>query len=142
MVKARATRLSALVDINEKHYRAHTELARLREDLGELDAAAEALERIVYIYPMEIGMHRKLAELYDATEVHDLAVRERAAVVALAPVDMAEALLQLARAQFNVGDLAAAKQSVLGSLEIAPEYPAAQDLLLDIVGRGIGGDER
>ncbi len=137
-----ADELSALVDINEKHYRAHAELASLREELGELDAAAEALERIVYIYPMEIAMHQKLAELYGATETHDLAARERAAVVALAPVDMAEALFQLARAQFNAGDLAAAKKSVLGSLEIAPEYPAAQDLLLDIVGREIGRERR
>ena len=137
-----ADELSALVNINEKHYRAHIELARLREELGELDAAAEALERILYIYPMKIAMHQKLAALYDATEVHDLAVRERAAVVALVPVDIAEALFQLARAQFTAGDLAAAKKSVLGALEIAPEYPAAQDLLLDLVDRGIGGEKR
>jgi len=49
-------------------------------------------------------------------------------------VDMAEALYRLALAQQQAGDAAGAKRSVLGALEIAPGYPAAQRLLLDLVG--------
>ena len=40
----------------------------------------------------------------------------------------------LAKAEYDGNDLDAARRSVLGALEIAPGYPAAQDLLLTIVG--------
>ena len=128
--------LGELAAINEKHYQANIELAGLHEALREADKAAEALERIVYIYPLEIEAHQRLAGLYEEIGVAGLTVRERQAVVALEPVDMAEALYQLARAQVGAGDLADAKRSVLGALEIAPGFPAAQDLLLAIVERG------
>jgi tetratricopeptide (TPR) repeat protein len=129
-----AAELEALTAINEKDYRANVELAALQEELGEPRRAAEALERTVYIYPLEIPLHQQLADLYAGISEHELAVRERQAVVGLAPVDMAEALYQLARAQQQAGDPAGAKRSVLGALEIAPGYPAAQRLLLDLVG--------
>jgi Tfp pilus assembly protein PilF len=129
-----AAELEALTAINEKDYRANVELAALQEELGEPRRAAEALERTVYIYPLEIALHQQLAALYAGIGEHELAVRERRAVVGLAPVDMAEALYQLARAQQQAGDPAGAKRSVLGALEIAPGYPAAQRLLLDLVG--------
>lgn len=129
-----AEELEALTGINEKLYAANAELAALYEELGEIDKAAAALERLIYIYPVEISMHQKLAALYGSVDSHDLAVRERRAVVALAPVDMAEALYLLAKAEYDGDDLAAARRSVLGALEIAPGYPAAQDLLLAIVG--------
>jgi cellulose synthase operon protein C len=66
------------------------------------------------------------------------AVRERAAVVALAPVDRSEALYQLALAQYESNDLAAARRSVLAALELAPSFERAQTLLLQIR-RGNGG---
>jgi tetratricopeptide (TPR) repeat protein len=78
-------------------------------------------------------MHKKLADLYEGIGNHPLAIRERRAVVGLAPVDMAEALYLLAKAEFDAGDQVAARQSILRSLEIAPGYPAAQDLLLAII---------
>ena len=126
--------LEALTAINEKHYQANVELAALQAELGEPRRAAEALERTVYIYPLEIAAHQQLADLYAGLGEHELAVRERRAVVALEPVDMAEALYRLALAQQQAGDAAGAKRSVLGALEIAPGYPAAQRLLLDLVG--------
>ena len=48
---------------------------------------------------------------------------------------MAEALYLLAKAEFGAGDQVAAKGSIIRSLEIAPSYPAAQELLLAIIGR-------
>jgi len=142
-----AEELAALTAINDKHYRANVELSALYEALGDTKAAAEALDRVVFIYPVGggadrgfadelvgIAMHQKLAELYATIGDHSLAIRERKAVVGLAPVDMAEALYLQAQAEFDAADLAAARRSILGSLEIAPGYPAAQELLLVIIG--------
>ncbi len=129
-----AAELAALTAINEKHYEANVELSTLYEALGDTEAAAEALDRVVYIYPLGPRMHQRLADLYASIGNHSLAIRERKAVVGLAPVDMAEAFYLQAKAEFDAGDLAAARRSILGSLEIAPGYPAAQELLLAIIG--------
>ena len=129
-----AEELATLTAINEMQYAANSRLAALYEQLGQPEQAAEALERTIYIYPLEIAMHQRLAGLYAELDNHPLAIRERRAVVALRPVDMAEALYQLARAEFNGGELAAARKSVLRALEIAPGYADAQELLLTIIG--------
>jgi len=63
---------------------------------------------------------------------HAGAVRERAAVVALGPPDRAEALYLLAVAERDAGDAAAARRSVLRALEVAPNYPQALELLLEL----------
>ena len=57
-------------------------------------------------------------------------VRERKAIVALDPADRAQALYRLARAQHGAGDLTGARRSVMGALEIAPNYEDALELLL------------
>jgi Tfp pilus assembly protein PilF len=54
-------------------------------------------------------------------------------VVALAPVDRAEALYQLALAWHELGDEKQARTSVLRALEDAPNFTPAQELLLTIV---------
>jgi tetratricopeptide (TPR) repeat protein len=133
-----AEELEALTDINENLYQANSRLADIYTELGEPEHAAAALERMVWIYPLDIGMHQRLAALYEETENHPLAIRERRAVVALAPADMAEAWYQLARAQYEGGEMSNARSSVLRSLEIAPSFPGAQGLLLTIVGGGGG----
>lgn len=63
-----------------------------------------------------------------------MAVRERRAVLALDPVDRAEARYQLARAYFEAGDGASARREVLRALEEAPSFEQAQRLLLEIRG--------
>jgi len=134
-----AEELEALTDINENLYQANSRLADIYIELDEPEHAAAALERLVWIYPLEIDMHQRLAALYEETGNNPLAIRERRAVVALAPVDMAEAWYRLARAQYEGGEMSNARTSVLRSLEIAPAYPEAQELLLTIVG---GQEER
>jgi len=59
-------------------------------------------------------------------------VRERRAVLALHPANRPDALYRLARAEFGAGRLDDARRSVLQALELAPEFEAAQDLLLEI----------
>jgi Tfp pilus assembly protein FimV len=59
-------------------------------------------------------------------------VRERRAIVALDPVDRAEARYQLARALAEAGDRNAARREVILALEEAPSFERAQMLLLDL----------
>ncbi len=111
---------------------AHLKLAELRSDLGDHAGAADALERAVYVHPFDPALHERLAREHAAAGNAEGVVRARAAVVALAPVDRAEALYQLARAQHEAGDNASARRTVLRALEIAPNYEAAQMLLLQV----------
>ncbi len=131
-----AAELEALTAINERHYSANLELAELRELAGDAAGAAAALERAIYVYPYEMALHERLAALYTRLGDGDRAIRERRAVLALDPVDRAEALYQLARAYFESGDLSAARSAVLRALEEAPSFEQAQVLLLEIRERG------
>jgi tetratricopeptide (TPR) repeat protein len=129
-----AEELARFTSINESHYPAHLELADLLEKRGDRQGAAEALERAVYIWPLDMSLHTRLAELHAGLGHWPAAIRERRAVVALAPVDRAEALYQLARTHFLAGDRAAARREVLKALEVAPNFDKAQQLLLEIRG--------
>ena len=128
-----AEELAAFTRINESHYEAHLALAEIRESLGDLRASAEALGKAVFIYPLEMAPHRRLAEIYGELGEFRSAIRERQAVVALAPVDRAQALYELAFAHYQAGDLSTAKREVLRALEVAPNFEEAQDLLLRLL---------
>jgi tetratricopeptide (TPR) repeat protein len=130
-----AAELRALTSVDERHYAARLELAELLLEQGDSNAAATALEELLYIHPMSMGLHTRLAELLAATERWPEAIRERRAVIALDPVDEAEALYQLAQTYFDAGDLENARRSVIRALEGAPNYQRAQELLLEIYAR-------
>jgi tetratricopeptide (TPR) repeat protein len=127
-----AVELRALTSLNGGHYQGLLDLADLEERLGNTAAALAALDRAMYVYPLDLEPHRRLAELAEAAGRWDLAVRERRAVLALRPVDRADALYRLARALHGAGQRDAARSAVLRSLEIAPSFGAAQDLLLEL----------
>ncbi len=124
--------LAGMVAINAEHYDAHRGLARLRAKRGDHAGAAAALEAAVYIYPYDPGLHEELArhqaELGNWGEV----ARARRALLALDPVDRAEAHYQLAYAYERSGDRSSAREQILYALEIAPNYYAAQELLLSL----------
>jgi Tfp pilus assembly protein PilF len=84
----------------------------------------------MFINPFEPTTHARLAALAKAAGNKQAAVRERAAIVALGPVDRADALYQLAQAQHDAGDDKSARTTVLRALEEAPNYEKAQTLLL------------
>jgi tetratricopeptide (TPR) repeat protein len=132
--KGDATRAAAELKqhtaINENDDAANLKLAELLEAQGDHAGAAAALERVLYIYPYDAPLHEKLAELYAQSGAKDGVVRERQALVALDPVDRAEALFQLALAYFEAGDREGARREVLRALEIAPNFERAQELLL------------
>jgi tetratricopeptide (TPR) repeat protein len=128
---------------NEDHYGANIELSNVLEQLGDSAGAAAALDRAMYISPYDPAQHVRLAALYAHTGNKRGAVRERQAVVALNPVDRAEALYQLALAYYEAGDGQSARREVLRALEDAPNFEKAQELLLRLQQgnrSGEGGD--
>jgi tetratricopeptide (TPR) repeat protein len=131
-LRAAAAELSKIVAVDENDFDTNVALATLLEQLGDRAGAAAALDRAVYISPYEVTLHTKLAELYAATGDKTKVVRERQAVVALKPVDRAEALYQLALAYYDAGDRVGARREVLKALEQAPSFDKAQQLLLRI----------
>lgn len=86
----------------------------------------------MYIFPYEVEHHRRLAEAYARTGDLEAVVRERQAVVALEPVDRAEALYQLAVALRDAGKRTEARTQVIRALEAAPAFARAQELLLEL----------
>jgi len=60
------------------------------------------------------------------------AIREFSAVVAMAPLDKAGAEYDLATAYMGAGERDKAQDSVLASLEAAPDYRPALKLLLEL----------
>ncbi len=125
--------LRDIADHDESAYATRLELADVLEKSGDLAGAERALEDAIYVNPFEVAVHDHLARLAEQVNDHETDVRERQAVLALNPVDVAGALYQVALAQHRAGDDAAARRSVLRSLEQAPNYAQAQELLLTIV---------
>lgn len=128
--------LMTLVASNETAWDEHLALTELLGAAGREEEEAEILERSLYISPYDLDVHRRLAELAFASDRFALAVRERAALVALDPPDRAAALYELALAQHRAGRPESARRTVLRALEVAPGYDPAQELLLDLVGKG------
>lgn len=118
---------------NESDLEGHVDLVRLALAAHDTTTAIDALDRTMFINPMDLDRHKLLASLAAARGQWALAVRERRALVAMAPVDLAGAWYDLAWAQYRGGDAPAAKRAVLRALEEAPNYRAAQELLLLIV---------
>jgi tetratricopeptide (TPR) repeat protein len=125
-----AAELEAAVAINADDYDAYVQLAEILAELGRSEEAAAQLERAMYVSPFRVDAHRRLAELAEAQQRFEVAIRERRAVVALDPINRAEAQYRLANAHFLAGDMASARRTVLASLEQAPGYQEAQELLL------------
>jgi cellulose synthase operon protein C len=113
--------------------------ASLREELGDLKGAAGALERILWIAPYDPAVHARLADVADRLNEPARALRERQAVLALAPSDPLEARYQLARALARAGNSAAARREILQVLESAPGFEKAQMLLLELRKQPQGG---
>jgi cellulose synthase operon protein C len=120
---------STLTETNSKVLLA---LASVLDSLGDVRGAAGALDRAMFINPFDMAMHQRLALLAERAGDKPMVVRERLAVVALSPVDRADAFYRLAVAQHAVGDDVHARTSILRALEDAPNYEPAQTLLLTL----------
>ena len=127
-----AAELQAHTLLNESDYTSNLALAEMLEKLGDRPGAAAALERAIWISPYDPAIHVRLAEHLVATGDKTKVVRERRAIVALDPVDRAEARYQLALALADAGDRTAARREVILALEEAPSFERAQVLLLQL----------
>lgn len=107
-------------------------LASLLEEAGRKQDAAVALERLIYIHPLDEELHRRLGDLWMALGDSSRAVREYRALTAMGPSDPAAAHFQLAQALTHAKRLEEAKDELLNALEVAPGYRPAQKLLLEI----------
>ena len=107
-------------------------LATLQEEAGDTKKAAATLDRLNYIYPEDQELHKRLGNLLLAQNNVSGAIREYQAVLALKPLDKAEAHFQLANAYRTAKRVDEARDQVLLSLEAAPGYKPAQKLLLEI----------
>jgi tetratricopeptide (TPR) repeat protein len=109
------------------------QLAELQREAGEKLAAAETLDRVNYIYPVnDEQLHRDLGDLwFDLGEVNR-AVREYGAVVAMHPLDQAASQYNLAKAYHAAERPEKALDHVIQSLEAAPGYRPAQEMLLEL----------
>jgi tetratricopeptide (TPR) repeat protein len=133
--------LEKMIAINAEHYEAHLQLAKLRAESGDIAGAADALERAIYIYPYDIQLHQDLAQYQARLGIWDKVARERRALLALDPVDKAEAYYQLAYAYDRAGNRASAREQILYALEIAPNFYRAQALLLSLIDTQPSGTE-
>lgn len=131
-----AEALRRYLALNGTDLQAHLALAELERELGDAGASAALLERAVYIDPFQPELHRTLAEVAAEAEEWQAVVGARRALLALEPVDLADAHVRLAEAQLRAGDRQAARRSVLRALEVAPNFAEAQELLLRIVEGG------
>ena len=108
-------------------------LAALLEEAGRKREAAETLERINYIYPVQDDeYHRRQGELWLDLGETDRAIREFTAVVGSKPVDVAGSYYNLAKAQRAAGQNDQARDNVILALEAAPSFRPAQKLLLEL----------
>jgi Flp pilus assembly protein TadD len=114
-------------------YEANMRLAELREEAGDPAGAADAMQNALLVYPFEIPVHERLAAIYEQLGGGPEEVRERRVILDLAPVDRAGAYYELAAAQLRAGETDGARASVLSALELAPRFPEAQDLLIEIM---------
>jgi tetratricopeptide (TPR) repeat protein len=107
-------------------------LATLEEEAGDKEKAAAVLDRLNYIYPEDGELHRRLGDLWLAQNNVRGAIREYQAVIASKPVDPAASYFQLAKAFRLANQPDQAREQVLLSLEAAPGYKPAQQLLLEL----------
>jgi tetratricopeptide (TPR) repeat protein len=129
--------LQALIKVDFDNVEAARQLASLLRESGVDDPArlASVYERIIAIDPFDVDAHSRLGRVAMRRGDAVKAALEFRTTLALAPVDRAAALTDLAESYLLAGKPADAKKQTLAALEIAPSYERAQDLLLKLAGR-------
>ncbi len=129
---AQADTLTGLLKIDENNYEAAKKLAQLRLALGDKARALEALQLSFYISPFDAQLHSLAGDLYIDRNESKAAINEYQVALALKPANLAEAHYNLARALFADGNRPDSRKALLQSLEIAPSYGKALELLLKL----------
>jgi tetratricopeptide (TPR) repeat protein len=127
--------LEALLKIDENDYDAPKRLAELKLEAGDKTRALELMKLGFYLNPFEPSLHAQTGDLLLEKNDGAAAVREFQIALAANPPNVAEAQYNLARAYFAAGRKPEARRYVLRSLEAAPGFDKAQELLLKIAGQ-------
>jgi tetratricopeptide (TPR) repeat protein len=131
--KAAATDvLKRYLTYSELAFASYVKLAELLEEAGDKPGAAKSLEGAMYVRPMDLKGHSKLGSLLLEQKQYAAAAREYETMIALKTPDRGTAYYLLAQSYFGQGKRDDARKAVLNSLDIAPNYEPAQQLLLEI----------
>src|SRR5215470_3443915 len=132
---ALAEALESLVKVDENDYDALDKLARLKSEAGDKARALEFMKMSFYVNPSGHAAHTMAGDLLIERNESEAAVREFQIALAASPPNVAEAQYNLARAFYAAGKNKDARRAVLRSLEAAPGYDKAQELLLKLTGK-------
>ena len=134
---AEAETLESLIKVDENDYESLKRLAQLKLEAGDKVRGLELLKMSFYVNPFETSAHTMTGDLLLelGTGAVEKAVREFQIALAANPPNLAEAQYNLARAYFTAGKKPEARRYVLRSLENAPSFEKAQELLLKIRGQ-------
>ena len=125
--------LELLVRQDETNLSALKRLVAVRLAQNESARSLEALRLSFFISPFDHAAHTRAGELLLNQNDSARALNEFQAALSLQPPNEAEASYNVARAFYALGKTAEAKRAVIRSLEVAPSYEKAQELLLKIV---------
>ena len=129
-VEAAMEVLEALTSVDEDDIESCRKLARLYAQEGRRGDALRILERAVMIDPFDGDIRKSRGGAYERDGRHHLAVPEYETVLAVETTDTVQAHYDLARAYLAAGRKGDARNAALKALEIAPDFEAAQDVLL------------
>ena len=108
-------------------------LARQLGEAGRTDESIDVFEDVLMVAPLRAEVHRDFGDRLAAANRHREALVEYQAFLAMNPQDLAEAHYRLAKTYVALDDRAKGREHLLYSLEIAPHYREAQQLLLEVV---------
>jgi tetratricopeptide (TPR) repeat protein len=128
-----ADELEYLVSKNGKNFKEALRLSEWQMALGDTVAAMRAVERALAIFPYKVELQSQYGRLLLARRQLQRAVQTFRTVLAMNPVDRAEAYCWLAQAYLTWGQKLQAKKNALLALEIAPNFDRAQEILLQAV---------
>jgi len=128
-----AAELEYLTAKNGKSFQEAVRLGEWQLALGDTAAAAAAVERALAIFPYKVELQSQYGRLLIARRQPQKAVQTFRTVLAMNPIDRADAYCWLAQAYLTWGQKLPAKKHALLALEIAPNFERAQEILLQAV---------
>ncbi len=132
-VAAERAALAELVRLDGDATDAFARLAELDEAAGDWPAVAADARRLLAVNPLIPSPHRLLARAAERTGDPAAAVAAYRAVAVLDDTDPADLHFRIASLLRQVGKNDEARREVLKSLEEAPRFLAAHELLLELV---------
>jgi cellulose synthase operon protein C len=129
---AAVAELERYVKVGGRYPELIKKLGKMLDEAGRKKEAADVLERLNYIYPLDNQAHQELGSLLlEQNDAKD-AVREYRAIVGHNPIDPAQSHFDLARAYNSNHQTEQAKDELFSALEAAPGFRPAQKLLLEL----------